>query len=162
MCTLDRVIVVLSSEFMLFHRFRNNSHVFTSPPPPIFKRFKFHGPRHLVAWDCNCSICRMRRNTHIIVSRDAMQVTVTTGHPVDHQITEYQVRYFYFYLYLYLYLCICASQTVRILSKYSSTQTRHATCFAKPAASLHFTTLAQTPLHSLSHYIALTKIHYTL
>ena len=30
-------------------------------------RFRVRAPRHLIAWDCNCSICHMKRNTHFIV-----------------------------------------------------------------------------------------------
>jgi len=30
-------------------------------------RFRVRAPRHLVAWDCNCSICAMKKNTHFIV-----------------------------------------------------------------------------------------------
>jgi gephyrin len=30
-------------------------------------RFRVRAPRHLVAWDCNCSICHMKKNTHFIV-----------------------------------------------------------------------------------------------
>jgi hypothetical protein len=30
-------------------------------------QFKLVGPRHLVAWDCNCSICHMKKNWHFIV-----------------------------------------------------------------------------------------------
>jgi hypothetical protein len=30
-------------------------------------QFKVVGPRHLVAWDCNCSICHMKKNWHFIV-----------------------------------------------------------------------------------------------
>ena len=30
-------------------------------------RFTVRAPSKLVAWDCNCSICLMKRNTHFIV-----------------------------------------------------------------------------------------------
>ncbi|KAJ0409864.1 hypothetical protein P43SY_005758 [Pythium insidiosum] len=30
-------------------------------------QFEFDAPRELVAWDCNCSICNMKRNVHTIV-----------------------------------------------------------------------------------------------
>lgn len=29
--------------------------------------FEFDAPRDLVAWDCNCSICAMKRNVHTII-----------------------------------------------------------------------------------------------
>ena len=29
--------------------------------------FDVIGPKHLVAWDCNCSICFMKKNWHFIV-----------------------------------------------------------------------------------------------
>ena len=31
--------------------------------------FDVIGPKHLVAWDCNCSICYMKKNWHFIVPR---------------------------------------------------------------------------------------------
>lgn len=30
-------------------------------------RFKVKAPKHLVVWDCNCSICYMKKNWHFIV-----------------------------------------------------------------------------------------------
>ncbi|KAK3250006.1 hypothetical protein CYMTET_40599 [Cymbomonas tetramitiformis] len=30
-------------------------------------RFEVDAPRKLVAWDCNCSICALKRNTHFVV-----------------------------------------------------------------------------------------------
>lgn len=30
-------------------------------------RFKLRAPRHLVAWNCNCSICYMKKNWHFII-----------------------------------------------------------------------------------------------
>lgn len=29
--------------------------------------FEFDAPPDVVAWDCNCSICAMKRNTHVVV-----------------------------------------------------------------------------------------------
>lgn len=39
-------------------------------------RFEMRAPEHLVAWDCNCSICHMKRNTHVVVP--AAQFTLLT------------------------------------------------------------------------------------
>lgn len=33
-------------------------------------QFYVEAPRHLVAWDCNCSICMMKKNWHFIVPFD--------------------------------------------------------------------------------------------
>ncbi len=30
-------------------------------------RFKVKAPRHVVVWDCDCSICLMKKNAHFIV-----------------------------------------------------------------------------------------------
>jgi hypothetical protein len=30
-------------------------------------QFECDAPSHLVAWDCNCSICVMKKNTHFVV-----------------------------------------------------------------------------------------------
>lgn len=30
-------------------------------------RFRVRAPKHLVAWDCNCSICHMKKNWHFVV-----------------------------------------------------------------------------------------------
>jgi hypothetical protein len=37
-------------------------------------RFEFKAPADLVAWDCNCSICNMKRNTHVIVPAAAFNL----------------------------------------------------------------------------------------
>lgn len=29
--------------------------------------FKLKAPKHLVVWDCNCSICHMKKNAHFII-----------------------------------------------------------------------------------------------
>lgn len=31
--------------------------------------FEMTAPRRLIMWDCNCSICLLKRNTHIVVPR---------------------------------------------------------------------------------------------
>ena len=30
--------------------------------------FAVKAPKHLVVWDCNCSICAMKKNTHFVVA----------------------------------------------------------------------------------------------
>jgi hypothetical protein len=47
--------------------------------------FEAVAPRHLVAWDCNCSICHMKKNWHFVVP--IANFTVTSGSDV---VTEYQ------------------------------------------------------------------------
>ena len=32
-------------------------------------RFRMRAPRHLVVWSCNCSICRMKGNDHVVVPK---------------------------------------------------------------------------------------------
>ena len=43
------------------------------PQPPSL-RFEFDGPSQIIAWDCNCSICAMKRNTHVIVPGTAFRL----------------------------------------------------------------------------------------
>lgn len=33
-------------------------------------KFEFDAPPDMVAWDCNCSICLMKRNVHTMVAKD--------------------------------------------------------------------------------------------
>lgn len=33
-------------------------------------RFSCLGPKHLVAWNCNCSICKMKKNWHFIIPEE--------------------------------------------------------------------------------------------
>jgi hypothetical protein len=33
-------------------------------------RFTVRAPRHVVAWDCNCSICLVKRNVHFVVPKE--------------------------------------------------------------------------------------------
>ncbi|KDO19094.1 hypothetical protein SPRG_15573 [Saprolegnia parasitica CBS 223.65] len=37
--------------------------------------FEFEAPAKLVAWDCNCSICAMKKNVHTIVPSAAFRLT---------------------------------------------------------------------------------------
>lgn len=37
-------------------------------------RFEVEAPARIVAWDCNCSDCRMRRNLHFVVPRQSMRL----------------------------------------------------------------------------------------
>ncbi len=40
-------------------------------------RFECDASAHLVAWDCNCSDCRMRRNVHFVVPEKALRILET-------------------------------------------------------------------------------------
>ena len=33
-------------------------------------KFRLKAPKHLVAWDCNCSVCIMKKNAHFVVPQD--------------------------------------------------------------------------------------------
>lgn len=48
-------------------------------------QFKFTAPAHLTVWDCNCSVCNMRKNWHVIVPESSF--TLITG---EDSITEYK------------------------------------------------------------------------
>lgn len=48
-------------------------------------RFEFQGDEDLLAWECNCSICSMKRNTHVIVPGNSFRIT--TGEDL---LTTYQ------------------------------------------------------------------------
>ena len=47
--------------------------------------FKVNAPRHLVYWDCNCSICFMKKNHHFIVPSKNFQLSSSSSY-----ITEYK------------------------------------------------------------------------
>lgn len=38
-------------------------------------RFDFEAPEDLIAWDCNCSICAMKKNTHAVVPAQFFGIT---------------------------------------------------------------------------------------
>lgn len=40
----------------------------------VDRRFQFEAPAQLIAWDCDCSICAMKRNTHAIVPGSAFKL----------------------------------------------------------------------------------------
>lgn len=50
-------------------------------------RFEFVAPSDLVAWDCNCSICSMRRNTHVVVPENHFRLLCGEA-----MLQEYKVR----------------------------------------------------------------------
>ncbi len=37
--------------------------------------FKLKAPKHLVVWDCNCSICHMKKNWHFIIPAQDFQLS---------------------------------------------------------------------------------------
>mmetsp|Transcript_4618 Transcript_4618/g.6303 ORF Transcript_4618/g.6303 Transcript_4618/m.6303 type:complete len:139 (+) Transcript_4618:1-417(+) len=37
-------------------------------------QFEVIAPKHLVVWDCNCSICKMKKNWHFIVPNTSFQL----------------------------------------------------------------------------------------
>jgi len=41
-------------------------------------RFRVHAPQHLVAWDCNCSVCLMKKNTHFVVPQNQFKLLPPT------------------------------------------------------------------------------------
>ena len=51
------------------------------------RRFEFDHSPDIVALDCNCSICVMKQNTHVVVP--ASRLTILQG---EDSITEYRVR----------------------------------------------------------------------
>lgn len=38
-------------------------------------RFEVDAPARIVAWDCTCSVCRMKRNTHFVVPKSRFRLT---------------------------------------------------------------------------------------
>jgi hypothetical protein len=69
-----------------------------SPPAPVSPlvthrggchcgavRFELDAPPHLTAWDCNCSICAMKRNTHVVVPAARFRLLTPRG-----AMTEYR------------------------------------------------------------------------
>jgi len=48
-------------------------------------RFQVRAPARLTAWDCNCTVCAMKRNTHFVVPAEAF--TLLSG---EAQLTEYR------------------------------------------------------------------------
>jgi hypothetical protein len=36
--------------------------------------FSFTAPKHLTVWDCNCSVCLMKKNAHVVISKDAFKL----------------------------------------------------------------------------------------
>lgn len=48
-------------------------------------RFEMDAPAHLVAWDCNCSICAVKRNVHVVVPAARFRLLTPPG-----AMTEYR------------------------------------------------------------------------
>mmetsp|Transcript_59830 Transcript_59830/g.129636 ORF Transcript_59830/g.129636 Transcript_59830/m.129636 type:complete len:229 (-) Transcript_59830:147-833(-) len=55
-------------------------------------RFRVDAPSSLVVWDCNCSDCRMRANTHFIVPKSALRLVIDDAGGKDgaSALTEYR------------------------------------------------------------------------
>lgn len=37
-------------------------------------QFSAVAPKHLVVWDCNCSICKMKKNWHFIIPASSLKL----------------------------------------------------------------------------------------
>uniref|UniRef100_A0A061RZ12 Centromere protein v-like n=1 Tax=Tetraselmis sp. GSL018 TaxID=582737 RepID=A0A061RZ12_9CHLO len=48
-------------------------------------RYEVEGPSHIIAWDCNCTICRMKGNTYLIVPASKFRL-----HQGQHSLSLYQ------------------------------------------------------------------------
>jgi hypothetical protein len=49
-------------------------------------RFKLIAPRHLVVWNCNCSICYMKKNWHFIIPQSQFTLEGSS----EEYLTEYR------------------------------------------------------------------------
>eukprot|EP00882_Tetradesmus_deserticola_P011371 GHRQ01012030.1.p1 GENE.GHRQ01012030.1~~GHRQ01012030.1.p1 ORF type:complete len:153 (+),score=16.06 GHRQ01012030.1:195-653(+) len=58
-------------------------------------RFEFQAPRSLVAWECNCSICAMKRNTHTIVPGSAFKLLSGEDHMSCYQFGTMTARHLF-------------------------------------------------------------------
>lgn len=45
-------------------------------------------PNRLVAWDCDCSDCKMRQNVHLVILKEAF--TLDMKEPLEYATTLYQ------------------------------------------------------------------------
>lgn len=36
--------------------------------------FTFTAPKHLTIWDCNCSVCFMKKNAHVVIPQSAFKL----------------------------------------------------------------------------------------
>lgn len=51
-------------------------------------KFTVEAPKHLVVWDCNCSICLMKKNWHFIVPATSFHLTSGWTVPIEMYLIE--------------------------------------------------------------------------
>lgn len=78
-----------AKEMLLVHRGACHCHAV---------EFEFDAPRDVVAWDCNCSICLMKRNVHTIIpgarfrllkGQDALTTYTFNTHRAKHMFCQH-------------------------------------------------------------------------
>ena len=107
--------------------------------------------RRLVAWDCNCSICAMKKNTHFIAPAGAFRLLSDAARLVSERAREREQRPGR--LCAFQRSCplthprtsLCAVPVPRRRPSTASAQARRATASAPPAAFRPSTTRVQTP-----------------
>ena len=52
--------------------------------------FSFSAPADLVAWDCNCSICAMKRNVHAIIPAKDLWWKSRADNSIPEELQEYR------------------------------------------------------------------------
>jgi hypothetical protein len=96
-CLVAPLAVALSSViFCLWKQHRKKAHEtatkeYTGSCHCKAVQFKCIAPEYLVVWNCNCSICNMRKNWHFIVPESQFELIEGGGEDND-AITLYQFR----------------------------------------------------------------------
>lgn len=57
--------------------------------------FEFDGSRDLLAWECDCSVCSMRRNTHVIVPATRFRLLRGADALTTYQFNTMTARHFF-------------------------------------------------------------------
>jgi hypothetical protein len=58
-------------------------------------RFTLRAPARLVAWDCNCSICRVKRNVHAVVPAADFELTAGAGLLTEYRFGTHVARHLF-------------------------------------------------------------------
>jgi hypothetical protein len=76
--------------------------------------FRVTAPAHMIVWNCNCSVCDMKRNLHFIVpksrftlltGKDDLQLYTFNTHTAQHMFCKHcGVQSFYVSYYFYIYI----------------------------------------------------------
>ena len=89
-------------------------------------KFSFTASKHLIIWDCNCSVCFMKKNAHVVVPQsafkllsgeDALSLYTFNTHVAKHYFCKYcGVQSYYVSVFVVVFVVIVVGVVIVLCS----------------------------------------------